>query len=177
MRPVVYRLTVTEGALREKLQTLSIQGGGRLFLGVFVIATLLSLHDTRVKVVAPVPPQVVAFSLLPAVVQNSPTGFQISRFGIVQRLIQEHVQVYDVLDNDLTPLVDGDRIAGFRLGDVERCPLFKELGVRNGDILRAVNGEPLQSIWEMYLRFRYVAQADVTVERQGQLVSLRYWID
>ena len=110
------------------------------------------------------------------VVHVSEWEWHLSRFGMVQRLTQNLVQVFQVLDEELTPLYDGQHLVGFQLHNVERCPLFKEFGVRNGDIVRAVNGEPLQSLWEMYLRFRYVPHADVTIERQGHVVTLHYWI-
>ena len=149
-------------------------GIARSLVGLGVAGMLFSLPGDIARAFHAMPPGAI---MPPGVVQLSEREWRLSRLGMVLRLVQEHVQIYDVLDNDLTPLYNGDRLAGYRLGNVERCPLFKEFGLRNGDILRAVNGESLQSLWEMYLRFRYVSQADVTVERQGQTVTLRYWIN
>ena len=146
-----------------------------LSLGVMATRTLGSLHvvdlfpwHQRVQPMALIGP--------PAIVQLSPTEFRLSRPGMLLRLKQDYVQVVKTMETGMVPVYAGEQIVGLRMVSMERLTLFKELGLRDGDIVRAVNGEPLQSIWEMNLRFRFVPRADVTVEREGRPLTLHYWV-
>ena len=104
------------------------------------------------------------------VVQLSETEW---RVPLAQLGHQDLVQFVIAMEQDVVPLYADDRFVGYRIEGVDRCPLFKKIGFREGDIVRLVNGEPLQGIFAMMARFRCL-QPSVTIERGGQLITFRY---
>lgn len=121
-------------------------------------------------------PQPMELAMPPAIVQLSPTEFILSRRGMILRLRQEFLENLRFVETGMTVLMEGQRVGGFRLDAVEQCRLFKDMGLHNGDIIRLVNGESAQSLWDAYLRWRGVSEATITVERRGQLISFHYQI-
>ncbi len=109
------------------------------------------------------------------IVQVSETEWQLSAAAIAKYPKQDIWQLVSMLERDFTPLYDAqDRLVGYRVGGIERVPLFKEMGLRNGDILRSFNGQPIQSLLDMALRFHGGSPNTIEVERRGQLITLRY---
>ena len=106
----------------------------------------------------------------------SETEWRISRSGMIARMTRDFVPIMTIAERELTPLYEEQRLVGYRVGRMQHFAFFSDLGLRDGDIIRLVNGEPLQSLYEMYLRFRAISEADLTIERDGRLVTLRYWI-
>jgi len=125
----------------------------------------------------PLSPKDVAYKADAGVVRLSEREWRLSRAGMIRRMTRDFVQVISIAERGMTPLYEGDRLAGYRVGRMEQCAFYRDLGLRNGDIIRSVNGESLQSLYEMYLKFRFISQADVVIERDGQRLTFRYWID
>jgi len=75
-------------------------------------------------------------------------------------------------------LVDG-KPEGFKLYAIRPSGLYYKLGVRNGDVIKSVNGTPLNSIDQALGLFNTLLEArDITlgVERRGAVVNLHYLI-
>lgn len=112
-----------------------------------------------------------------SVIQLAEHEWRLSRAGMIQRMTQDFVSIISLAETDMTPLYAGEQLLGYRVGKrMARCAFYRDLGLRGGDIIRSVNGQPLQSLYEMYLRFRWIDEADVLIERGGRHLTLRYWI-
>ena len=69
---------------------------------------------------------------------------------------------------------------GFKLVGVRPGSLYRALGIRSGDIIRAINGAPIDSpnkAMELVEGLRTAAQLRLTVERRGETHELRIDID
>ena len=75
------------------------------------------------------------------------------------------------------PVFRGGRYAGVRMHSLRPGTAFQALGLRTGDILRAVNGRNLDSpnrALELFQQLRQAPSIDLTVERGGETVVMRY---
>lgn len=75
-------------------------------------------------------------------------------------------------------LVDG-KPEGFKLYAIRPSGLYYKLGVRNGDVIKSVNGSPLNSIDQALGLFNTLMESrDITlgVERRGSVVNMHYVI-
>ncbi|MBI3996823.1 MAG: hypothetical protein HY352_04120 [Candidatus Omnitrophica bacterium] len=148
----------------------------RVLFGLSTVGLLLSLPGE------PMGPMLersrVLRSIDDGIVRLSESEWRLSRAGMIARMTRDFVPIISLAETALTPLYEGDRLVGYRVGkQMERCAFYRDLGLRGGDLIQSVNGEPLQSLYEMYLKFRWLAQADVAIERRGRPLTFRYWID
>lgn len=73
-------------------------------------------------------------------------------------------------------LGDGNRVVAYRIAPADNIVLFKELGLKNGDLLTHVNGVAVGSIGNVLEVYRILNKSDIadfTVVRGGQEQSLR----
>jgi len=83
-------------------------------------------------------------------------------------------------DTELTPRVEGGEIRGLELIRIPDGTLLSESGLRPGDVLQSLNGEPLiglESLWELLARFDGKGELRLVVERRGEIVRLAYAIE
>ncbi len=107
------------------------------------------------------------------IVQCSETEWRLSPWNIPR---QDFLQFVFMMDQNVIPLYAHGQFTGYRIGGVNHCPLFKALGLRNGDIVREVNGQPIQGVFEMLKRvFQTGSSATLTIERSRKRVVFRYW--
>ena len=97
------------------------------------------------------------------------------RRHIVQRReFQQQLNRPEFLSQALiVPNPDG----GFLVREVQSGSLYEQLGLRPGDVIRAVNGQALQSVdqvMQMYQQFSTMGRVVVEVQRQGRTESLYY---
>lgn len=113
----------------------------------------------------------------PGIVQLGEGRWRLSRPDMVRRMTRDFVSIISLAERELIPVYDeGDHLIGYRVGKLQRCAFYRDVGLRDGDIIRSVNGQPVDSLYRMYLQFRTVRRAEVVVERRGRLLTLRYWI-
>lgn len=77
------------------------------------------------------------------------------------------------------PLVRNGQVQGMRLYAVRPNSAFSKLGLRNGDVLKSVNGIELNSsdpdkLLEAYTRLRTASNLRLAVDRRGETVELSY---
>jgi general secretion pathway protein C len=75
------------------------------------------------------------------------------------------------------PNMVAGRVDGFRILDVQDGSLYTNLGIKTGDIIKSVDGEPIDSpakAMELYNGLRSKNQLRLTVERNGQVQTMTY---
>ena len=74
----------------------------------------------------------------------------------------------------------GDKIEGFRVTFVKRGTPFAKLGLRRGDVLKAVNGQPLDSYKAAFDAYKNVGDTQgvtLTIKRGNKEMELEYEIN
>lgn len=74
----------------------------------------------------------------------------------------------------IVPKQKDDEILGYKLYGIRRGSLPKLLGMKNGDMLTAVNGEELKSMdkaMALYSKLRRASNLSVTIERKGKSIT------
>ncbi len=74
----------------------------------------------------------------------------------------------------IVPKQKDDEILGYKLYGIRRGSLPKLLGLKNGDMLTAVNGEELKSMDKamgLYTKLRRASNLSVSIERKGQTIT------
>lgn len=100
---------------------------------------------------------------------------------VTRALVDKLVADVDALGSDVhvaPALVDG-RPAGFQLSDIRRGSVFARLGLRDGDVVAAVNGMDVSTPAAAMLAFMTLRDAtDLTVRivRHGETQTLDYSI-
>lgn len=77
----------------------------------------------------------------------------------------------------VAPYYKDGQAAGFRLSGVRSGSIFSSLGIRNGDVIQAVNGQTIDSpqrAMELYQRLRQTGTIEMVVERGGRPTTIRY---
>jgi general secretion pathway protein C len=78
-----------------------------------------------------------------------------------------------VAKTKMTPVTAGGKIAGLKLILVPNDSVFYELGARSGDIIRRLNGQPLENqdrLMEFYMQLKTMDRINVEVERGGKIL-------
>ena len=78
------------------------------------------------------------------------------------------------------PHEEDGRVVGVRLYGIRRTSLLGRLGVRNGDMLRTINGFDMtspDSALEAYTRLRTSDQLTLAVKRQNNDMTIEYRIE
>lgn len=88
-------------------------------------------------------------------------------------------QAAEVAARNVKPFFRDGRVEGFQLSNIEKGNMLEQYGLKNGDIIRSVNGQPLDSIQRAYelaqlLWFGGASKVQIEVERQGKIQSLSY---
>jgi general secretion pathway protein C len=136
-------------------------------------------------VVTPVAPSVVSnpYAVAPPVpdMPQLPPGAD----GQAKRLPRQEVdQQLDNLNQLLTqvniqPVFQGGQPSGFRLTDIQRGTILDQIGIQDGDTLRFVNGQRIdsvQSAFQLYNILKESTNVEITVIRNTRPVTLRYLI-
>ncbi|OJH39619.1 type II secretion system protein GspC [Cystobacter ferrugineus] len=108
--------------------------------------------------------------------QVSPGNYEISRQEVANTLANLH-QVSQ--QARVVPAFQDGVAKGFKLFSLRPDSLFTRLGLRNGDILRRINGLSLTSMehaLEAFTRLRDAPRIELEVERDGQVQQLIYTV-
>lgn len=112
-----------------------------------------------------------------AVQQTSPNEFNVER-DVLQEVMNNQSLMQQQAPQ-ATPTYRDGRPAGFRLTNVRNDSMFGRLGVRNGDILRSVNGQTIDSpqrAMALYEGLMSQSEIRIEVERRGRTQTLTYRI-
>jgi len=86
----------------------------------------------------------------------------------------------NVLSNvSLQPFYQNGRQVGFKVDRVQRGSIFAKLGMTNGDVIRFVNGQRIdsvQSAYQIYNILRDSTNVEITILRDTRPVVMRYLI-
>lgn len=97
------------------------------------------------------------------------------RHVVQRRELQQQLNRPEFLSQAL--IVPNPGGGGFLVREVQSGSLYEQLGLRPGDVIRAVNGQALQSVdqvMQMYQQFSTMGRVVVEVQRQGRTESLYY---
>lgn len=140
---------------------------GRVILSRYGIKETLIAYEDKTLSARP--------SALPAV-QSSANRWQVSKSDLASMIRDPGKILRDVMVN---PYFEGGRMAGFRVSQIEKGSLVDRLGVQDGDIIKQVDGQPMNSIEkaiQVYKGARNKRVISVDVERDGQMTTLTYEI-
>jgi general secretion pathway protein C len=99
------------------------------------------------------------------------------RYAIDRSVVDVIVRDYSKLMRGVTvkPVLDKGRVAGLRIGRVLPSSLLGKLGLKNGDVLRSINGFPLSSpekALQAYARLRTASEIEIVLDRGGKPTSI-----
>lgn len=110
------------------------------------------------------------------VVHDSDTDMSITRSD-VDRLTSN---LSDILQQArAVPHFKGGAIDGFTIVDLQKGSIFDKLGIKAGDVVKAANGEPIDSAskaLQLYNELKTAGSIRLDVERDGRGESLNYTI-
>lgn len=73
------------------------------------------------------------------------------------------------------PSLSGDKVDGFRISSIKNDSIFSRMGLKNGDVLTAVNGEQIdnpEKLLSVYSGLKSAQAVNVNVRRQGKIQSI-----
>jgi general secretion pathway protein C len=79
----------------------------------------------------------------------------------------------------IRPFFLGGQPAGLSLAGVAPGSIFAQMGIRNGDVLQAVDGQPIQSVDDIVNLYQSLKSAEdiaIQVRRGGRIEDIRYKI-
>jgi general secretion pathway protein C len=104
----------------------------------------------------------------------SPTEYNIDR-GVVDKILENQAEL--MKQARIVPVQENGRVVGVRLLGVRQDALLGVLGMKNGDVLKTINGFEMGSpekALEAYARLRTADKLTVQIERDGKTVNLDY---
>lgn len=93
----------------------------------------------------------------------------IKRSRVIQ-LTQNQTQLYE---NKFTPITKDGKILGIKMVFIPTNNFLFELGARSGDIIRRINGQPLDNmnkLMELWQNIQTLNQLTVEIERSGKII-------
>ncbi len=138
-------------------------------------SVIVTRGDGSVERLVMGPPNQTPLAAAPAWIRESGPG----EFTLSRRAVIEHLQDFNELARDarvVPAFVDG-RLAGFKVLWLRPDSLTAKLGVQAGDVIRAVNGQPLdtvQRVLELASRIDSAPAFELDLDRRGTPVR-RTW--
>jgi general secretion pathway protein C len=105
--------------------------------------------------------------------QTSPNNFQIARTELDKHM----ANINEVLTQARAiPHFENGQPAGFKLVQIVPGSVYEKLGLKNGDVLKGVNGEPVDAAkaLEMMSSLKSASQLELTVQRDGRTSNMSY---
>jgi len=99
----------------------------------------------------------------------------LKRSRVIQ-LTQNQAQLYE---NKFTPITKDGRILGIKMVFIPQQNFLYELGARSGDIIRRINGQPMDNmnkLMELWQNIQTLNQITVEVERGGKIIPFEILI-
>jgi general secretion pathway protein C len=80
----------------------------------------------------------------------------------------------------IRPFFEGGSPAGLSLVGVAPGSIFQQMGIRNGDVLQAVDGQPIQTVDDVVNFYQSLSSADnvgIQIRRGGRIEDIQYKIE
>ncbi len=80
----------------------------------------------------------------------------------------------------IRPFFEGGKPAGLSLAGVTAGSIFEKMGIRNGDVLQAVDGQPIQTVDDVVNLYQSLSNAEniaIQVRRGGRIEDIQYKIE
>lgn len=74
-----------------------------------------------------------------------------------------------------SPSLNGDKVDGFRVSSIKGDSIFARMGMKNGDVLTAINGEQIdnpEKLLSVYSGLKSAQAVNLNVRRQGKVQSI-----
>ncbi len=102
-------------------------------------------------------------------------------YEIDRRMIDEQLQDLSKLGSQarIVPNYRGGKYQGFKLVGVRPGSLYRSIGIRSGDVIKAINGRPIDSpnkAIELFDQLKNASNIQLEIERRGQMKQLNYAI-
>ncbi|RMD96813.1 MAG: hypothetical protein D6812_16400 [Deltaproteobacteria bacterium] len=108
--------------------------------------------------------------------QVSQNDFEIEE-GVVQEALSDLGSI--LRDARVVPHLTDGQIDGFKIFNIKPNSLFRKIGLKNGDILKSVNGMEIDSperALELFEEFKNATNISLEVDRRGSSETLNYSI-
>lgn len=101
------------------------------------------------------------------------------RITIERNMIDEAFQDVNKLMTDITvtPHMENGQTDGLNLNRIQPNSIFRRMGLRNGDVLTGVNGQPITTVedaMQMYTNLRTSGDVQLQLKRRGQERTINY---
>jgi general secretion pathway protein C len=80
----------------------------------------------------------------------------------------------------IRPFFEGGKPSGLSLAGVAPGSIFEQMGIRNGDVIQAVDGQPIQTVDDVVSLYQSLSSAQnlaIQVRRGGQVQDIQYKIE
>lgn len=138
-------------------------------------AVVLRRHGVTERLELHPPPAIASTTLVqPLVTTVSANDFTVSRAEVLSRMSDLYALSRGVR---VTPAFRDGLPIGFRFAGVAPDSAAATLGLQSGDVIRRVNGRPIdsmQQILALAASLEHLPQVDLELERAGQVVTHRY---
>ena len=77
----------------------------------------------------------------------------------------------------INPVFSSGKMHGFKISSIRESSILSDLGVKNGDTVKKINGKALNSprkVFELYRKFRNHKSISMEIERNGKMQVLTY---
>jgi general secretion pathway protein C len=116
----------------------------------------------------------------PEAKENLPTGQKVIRYVSrtdFERYLRDETLIYK--DAKFGPNLVNGQIDGYKIYTVASTHIFYQLGARNGDVVKRLNGIPLnntQKMLEMWGNIKNSQNVSIDIERKGQVIPYEFII-
>lgn len=102
-----------------------------------------------------------------------------SRFQVDRKTLDAKLQDRAALAKGATPIPNykNGKKAGLKIMNIQSDSVYNDIGLQNGDVLQAVNGEKIKSqahALELFEKFRKSSKVSIDIERNGKSQQLDY---
>ncbi|MBL8919060.1 MAG: PDZ domain-containing protein [Myxococcaceae bacterium] len=156
--------TVWEGDQVADAEVVSIERGA------VVLLRNGSLERVALRPTGPVTP-------IPAIQAVSAHDYRVSRTEVLRRMSDLYALSREVR---IVPAFRDGLPIGFRFAGIAADSPVAQLGLQSGDVIRAVNGQPMQSVQQVLALAASLERAGevrIELERSGQPLTHRYQLD
>jgi hypothetical protein len=103
------------------------------------------------------------------------------RYEITRKLLNDFLTRGAIMARgvDFRPSYSGGKINGYRLRSIPRASVLHTLGVRRGDVVRALNNQPVtdfDKMLEMLVKLRGASHLSISLTRGGRPMTLDYTV-
>ncbi|MEM1008716.1 MAG: type II secretion system protein GspC [Myxococcota bacterium] len=101
------------------------------------------------------------------------------RYRVPKAFLNQISERLDVLASKaaIMPYFEKGKPAGFKIYNIKRGSLYEKIGIKNGDVIRQINGykfNNIQRVLQAYGNLRNASSLNVSIQRGGKVEHMRY---